>query len=145
MSRRFLPCFGLSRVLVFGGVFGLFVSSLFADSLRLSSPCRGCRLSVLSVLSVCLCVPVSVAGSHPVAGRVWLSGLRTSVRLEPVEQVFETNVRLCASGDIPMCRTESNRIFANRILSFFNRILTESLLWVLNRIFDWLVASSGVA
>jgi hypothetical protein len=114
VSRLFLPCFGLSRGLACRGRFGLFICSpwlgLAGSRLAcLSRVCGGClhpvascRLSVLSVLSVCLCVSVSVAGSHPVGRGVCFELSRCAcipVRLSnrcsirALEQVFRTNFR----------------------------------------------------
>jgi hypothetical protein len=112
--------------------------------------CRFCRfVCVCDCVAVCVCPyrwqALALSRFRVAFVPVRLSGFRTSVRQGAFEQVFETSVRQSIWVSLSEFPTESNRIFANRILSFFNRILTEFLLWVFNRIFDWLVASSGVA
>jgi hypothetical protein len=130
VSRLFLPCFGLSRVLVCRGRFCLFICSpwLSLKGSRLAClsrvcggclhPVAGCCLSVLSVLSVCLCVPVSVAGFHPVAGRVLQA---VAVCLYPCQAVRRSNkcsIRVvrtsfrnkCSNGFFGQSGRISNRI-----------------------------------
>ena len=130
-----LPCFGLSRGLVCCGSFYLFIccpwlplaGSRLACLLRVCGGClypvAGCCLSVLSVLSVCLCVPVS-AGlaltlSRCVFRRFNLAGFRvacicgrvSSGQLETFEQVFETSVLMPFWVSLSEFPTESDRIF----------------------------------
>ena len=87
VSALFSPVAGLRLLRAVLPLYMFALAILGRPSLCL--PVAGCRLSVLSVLSVCLCVPVSVAGFHPVAGRVLRAVAVCLYPCQAVEQVFD--------------------------------------------------------
>jgi len=164
----FLPCFGLWKRLACRGRLGLFVVRL--GYLGRLSPCRGYLagsnavagrglrpVGVVGVVGLFMCVIAwlsispSVAGSHPVAVCVFRPFKLSRFGSPCISRggaVCRTGVRNkcstifgCASGDMSICPTESDRILEpNRTESQPNpdRILpqssTESLIGLLPRL-----------
>jgi hypothetical protein len=148
-----------ARVWVFGGCGSLACRVFFAGCFYAFLCCRFLR-------PVCLCVYIGAGCSHPVAGRAWppaAGPVAACLSNKCSTRAFRTGVRnkcstVCKRG----YSCVFNRILTeywNRILRILNRILTEpnrisvsqpnrirteSLLSVFNRIFEWLVASACV-